>query len=280
MNLFFIALLVSLFAGLSTTLGCIIAIFFKKPSPTFLSVSLGFSAGVMILVSFIELLPEGINDIGFVMALVYFFIGMSIALIIDITVSHKYKLEETIELIRSENGCSKEKYIMHRHKYQHGHSNDEHKVDKKMEKTSKLLFLGIFIHNIPEGMATFISTTESIQLGTIIALAIALHNIPEGISVSAPIYYCTNSKKKAFFWTFLSGISEFLGALLIGLILWPFINKYLLGAMLSIVAGLMIYISLDELLPVSRSLGKEHHSILGIMIGMIVMAFTYVLILN
>jgi ZIP family zinc transporter len=214
------------------------------------------------------------------MALVYFFIGMSIALIIDITVSHKYKLEETIELLRSENGCSKEKHIMYRHKYQHGHSNGEYKGDKKMEKTSKLLFLGIFIHNIPEGMATFISTTESIQLGTIIALAIALHNIPEGISVSAPIYYCTNSKKKAFYWSFLSGISEFLGALLIGLILWPFINKYILGAMLSIVAGLMIYISLDELLPVSRSLGKEHHSILGIMIGMIVMAFTYVLILN
>ena len=111
--------------------------------------------------------------------------------------------------------------------------------------------MGIFIHNFPEGMATFIGTLQSIELEIILAFVIALHNIPEGIAVTVPVYTSTNSRKKAISWSFLSGVSEPVGALIVGLILYPFINDFLLGAMLAIVGGFMIYISLDELLPAS-----------------------------
>ena len=134
------------------------------------------------------------------------------------------------------------------------------------------------IHNIPEGMVTFVGTLKSVELGIILAIAIALHNIPEGIAVSIPIYSSTGSKKKAFFWSFLSGISEFVGALICGFILLPFINDFILGAMLAIVGGFMVYISLDELLPVSRSYGNEHLSIIGIMLGMAVMGLSLALL--
>ena len=141
-----------------------------------------------------------------------------------------------------------------------------------------MVFLGIFIHNIPEGIATFVATVSRVELGILLAIAIALHNIPEGIAVSVPIYASTKNRRKAFFWSFLSGISEFIGAVVVGFIFYPFIDDYSLGAMLAIVAGLMVYISLDELLPVSHSLGKEHMAILGIMLGMIVMTLSLILI--
>ena len=147
-----------------------------------------------------------------------------------------------------------------------------------MEKTSLLVFLGIFIHNIPEGVATFVATINRIELGILLAIAIALHNIPEGIAVSVPIYASTKNRRKAFLWSFLSGISEFIGAVVIGLVFFPFIDDFALGAMLAVVAGLMVYISLDELLPVSHSLGKEHMAILGIMLGMIVMTLSLIFI--
>jgi ZIP family zinc transporter len=137
-----------------------------------------------------------------------------------------------------------------------------------------LVALGIFIHNFPEGMSTFIGTIKGVQLGILLAFAIALHNIPEGIAVSVPVYACTNSKRKAFMWSFLSGISEPIGAIITWLILSPFINEFILNAMLAVVGGLMVYISLDELLPMSRSLAKEHLSILGIISGMFVMAIS------
>ena len=127
-------------------------------------------------------------------------------------------------------------------------------------------------------MATFIGTLQSIELGLILAFAIALHNIPEGIAVAVPVYTSTGSRKKAFTWSFLSGVSEPVGALIVGLILYPFINEFLLGAMLAIVGGFMIYISLDELLPASQSLDSQHLPILGIIMGMAVMAISLALL--
>jgi ZIP family zinc transporter len=150
--------------------------------------------------------------------------------------------------------------------------------DISLMKTSIFTFIGVFIHNFPEGIATFVGTITEVQLGIVLAVAIALHNIPEGIAVAVPIYACTGSKKKAFKWSFLSGISEPLGAVLAWIILTPFINDYLLSAMLGVVGGIMIYISLDELLPVSRALGKEHISILGIITGMFVMTLSLIII--
>jgi len=281
------ALLLTLLAGLSTTIGCVISFFVKEPSPRFISLIMGFSAGVMILISFVELLQEGIKIMGFFNGLLFFFIGMFIMLLIDVSISHRYEFE-TLHLIYEETinnnnnhinksvpKHSKPHHSGHHHQHRHGH----YRYQDKLEKTSLLVFLGIFIHNIPEGVATFVATINRVELGILLAIAIALHNIPEGIAVSVPIYASTKSRKKAFLWSFLSGISEFIGAVVIGLVFFPFIDAFALGAMLAVVAGLMVYISLDELLPVSHSLGKEHMAILGIMLGMIVMTLSLILIL-
>lgn len=291
MEIVIFALLLALLAGLSTTIGCVIALLVKKPSPVFISIAMGFSAGVMILVSFVELLQEGINANGFVMGIIFFFVGMFIMFLIDATISHEYEFEDSVEILKNEDGSYEYRHKECGHKSHsddlkgHGHGrghrycNHCKETDNgKLEKTCFLVFIGVFIHNIPEGMATFIGTVKAVELGILLAIAIALHNIPEGIAVSVPIYATTKSRKKAFFWSFLSGISEFIGALFVAIFLYPFINDYILGAMLSIVAGIMIYISLDELLPVSRSFGKEHFSILGLMAGMAVMALTLALL--
>ncbi|MHA1467071.1 MAG: zinc transporter ZupT [Promethearchaeota archaeon] len=266
-------------------MGCVISFFVKEPSPRFISLIMGFSAGVMILISFVELLQEGIKTMGLFTGLLFFFVGMFIMLIIDVLISHRYEFE-TLHILYDENfnnhnnssknsdGKNSNPHHSDHHKHRHGH----YRYQDKLEKTSLLVFLGIFIHNIPEGIATFVATVSRVELGILLAIAIALHNIPEGIAVSVPIYASTKNRRKAFFWSFLSGISEFIGAVVVGLFFYPFIDEFSLGAMLAIVAGLMVYISLDELLPVAHSLGKEHMAILGIMLGMIVMTLSLILI--
>lgn len=239
------ALILTSLAGLSTTIGSLIAFLFKEPSKKFISLIMGFSAGVMILISFVELLNAGIEASTFFIGHFFFFVGMILMLVIDIGISHKYEFE-----------------------------NMEKKSNNKLEKTSFLVMLGVFIHNFPEGMATFVGTLKDVELGILLAVAIAIHNIPEGIAVAVPIYASTKNSKKAFFWSFISGVSEPIGALIAGLILFPFINDFILGAVLAIVGGFMVYISLDELLPASRYSGFEHLSIIGIIIGMVVMALS------
>lgn len=243
------ALILTSLAGLSTTIGSLIAFLIKEPSKKFISLIMGFSAGVMILISFVELLNAGIEASTFLIGHIFFFFGMILMLVIDIGISHKYEFEDK-----------------------------EKKSNNKLEKTSLLVMLGIFIHNFPEGMATFVGTLKSVEMGILLAVAIAIHNIPEGIAVAVPIYTSTKSSKKAFFWSFISGVSEPLGALIAGLVLFPFINDFVLGAVLAIVGGFMVYISLDELLPASRYSGFEHLSIIGIIIGMIVMALSLALL--
>ena len=239
------ALILTSIAGLSTTIGSLIAFLVKEPSKKFISLIMGFSAGVMILISFVELLNAGIEASTFLIGHIFFFLGMIFMLVIDIGISHKYEFEDK-----------------------------EKKSNNKLEKTSLLVMLGVFIHNFPEGMATFVGTLKSVELGIFLAVAIAIHNIPEGIAVAVPIYTATKNSKKAFFWSFISGVSEPLGALIAGLVLFPFINDFVLGAVLAIVGGFMVYISLDELLPASRYSGFEHLSIIGIIIGMVVMALS------
>lgn len=134
--------------------------------------------------------------------------------------------------------------------------------------------LAITIHNFPEGLATFVAALQEPQLAIPIVIAIALHNIPEGIAVSVPIYYATGSKKKAFFYSFLSGFSEPVGALVGYLILLPFMNAVLTGIIFALVAGIMVFIALDELLPSAREYGEHHLSIYGMVAGMMVMAFS------
>jgi len=266
------ALFLSLLAGLSTTIGSVIAFIVKKPSPKFISFVMGFSAGVMIFISFVELLFNSIISIGYQFGVLFFFLGMGIMFLIDVLVSHKYEFENSIEILVNDNGS----YKPHLH-HGHRHRNGRERKKIKIEKTSLFIVLGVFIHNFPEGMATFIGTLADIKLGLLLTLAIALHNIPEGIAVSIPLYINNGSKRNAFKWSFISGMSEPVGAMVTWLILFPFITPILLSAMLAVVGGVMVYISLDELLPASRKFGKEHHSILGIITGMIIMAFSLVL---
>ncbi|MHA2182641.1 MAG: zinc transporter ZupT [Promethearchaeota archaeon] len=282
----FAALILSTIAGLSTSVGSIIAYIMKKPSNKMISFIMGFSAGVMILVSFVELLQEGIRTNGMLVGMLFFLLGMGLMLLIDYTITHYYEFEddsykeEIINLpssnIQQQNHNPKNGR-QHRRRHRNRHRNKVSQ-NNQLRKTSLLVTLGVFIHNFPEGMATFIGTLKEFDLGVLITIAIALHNIPEGIAVAATVASHNKNKFRPFLWSFVSGISEPLGALLVGFVLFPFINDVLLGAMLSVVGGFMVYISLDELLPMSRSLGKEHLSILGIAAGMLVMAFSLALL--
>ncbi|UCC67525.1 MAG: zinc transporter ZupT [Armatimonadota bacterium] len=245
------ALLLSAFAGLSTTLGSAIAWLVPRPGPAFMALTLGFSAGVMIYISFVELLAAGLEEIGFLWGQLAFFVGFGVMLTMDLLIPHSYQSE-------TDPGISLK--------------------DAKLLRTGLFVALGIAIHNFPEGLATFAAALSSRQLGIAIALTVAIHNIPEGIAVSAPVYAATGSRSKAFMWSFLSGLSEPLGAAMAGLVLLPFLSPALLGALLALVAGFMVFIALDELLPASRTFGREHLTILGVVLGMIVMAASLALL--
>ncbi|MFC2079002.1 zinc transporter ZupT [Candidatus Bipolaricaulota bacterium] len=242
------ALLLSALAGLSTTIGSVLGIAVRKPGPKFMTLTLGFSAGVMIHVSFVELLQGGVESVGFIPAHMAFFLGMIVMFAIDALVPHDYLGHEEHSGVgmRSSN----------------------------LLKTGLFVALGIAVHNLPEGMATFAGALEDPSLGISIAVAVAIHNIPEGLAVAAPIYAATGSRKRAFFYSFLSGVAEPIGAGLAALILLPFLSEALLGYLLAGVGGIMVFISLDELIPVARSFGHEHLAILGAIMGMIVMTIS------
>jgi len=240
-----VALALTAVAGLSTSIGSLLGVFVKKPGPRFMALTLGFAGGVMVLVSFVELLPGGIEAVGFGPAHVAFFGGMLGMFLIDFLIPHEYMAERH----HSEGGGQ-----------------------EGLMKTGLMVALGLGIHNFPEGMATFAGALQDVSLGVAIAGAIALHNIPEGLAVSAPIYAATGSRRKAFLWSFLSGVAEPAGAAVAALFLLPFLNDAVLGLMLAAVAGIMVFISLDELVPVARSFGEEHLSIVGVGLGMAVMA--------
>jgi ZIP family zinc transporter len=144
----------------------------------------------------------------------------------------------------------------------------------RLLKTGFFVALGVAIHNFPEGIASLASTLEDTRLGIAVAAAIALHNIPEGLAVSAPVYVATGSRGKAFMWSFLSGVAEPVGAGLAALVLTPFLSETLLGYVVATVAGIMVFISLDELVPVACSLGEEHVPIVGAGVGMVVMSLS------
>ena len=193
-----IALALTTVAGLSTTIGGLLGVFVKEPGPRFMALTLGFSGGVMILVSFVELLAGGIEAIGFGPAHVAFFAGMLGMFLIDFLIPHEYMAEH--------------------------HRTGEPGAKDKLLKTGLLVALGIGIHNFPEGMATFAGTLQDVSVGVAIAVAIAIHNIPEGLAVSAPIFAATGSRRTAFLWSFLSGLAEPAGAAVAALVLLPFLN--------------------------------------------------------
>ncbi|MDZ4992584.1 zinc transporter ZupT [Clostridium perfringens] len=276
MNNIFLAFLLTLLAGLATGIGSCIAFFAKKTNKKFLCISLGFSAGVMIYVSMIEIFQEAKNSLigvmglkaGSVVTVISFFAGIAIIALIDKFVPEEENPHEarSIEDIDEGNVINEE-------------SKNESFKDKTLMRTGIVTALAIAIHNFPEGLATFVSALNGASLAIPITIAIAIHNIPEGISVSVPIYYATGDKKKAFLYSFLSGMSEPVGAIIGYTLLRNIFNDMTLGILLAAVAGIMVFISLDELLPTARKYGEHHLSIYGLVAGMIVMAVSLLLFL-
>lgn len=259
------AFLLTLFAGLATGIGSLIGLLSKKFNPRMLTIALGFSAGVMIYVSMIEIFVKANTSLssvlgeknGHIMTVVAFFTGMFLIAIID-------------KLIPS---------------YENPHElNVANKIQHASEKEKgKLMRMGVFsalaiaIHNFPEGLATFMTALRNPTLGISIAVAIAIHNIPEGLAVSAPIFYATKSRRKAFVYSFLSGLAEPVGALIGYFLLRSLFTETMFGFVFAAVAGIMVYISLDELLPTAEEYGEHHLAIGGLIGGMILMAVSLIL---
>jgi ZIP family zinc transporter len=246
------ALGLTLLAGLSTGIGSAIAYFIRRPKIVYLSFSLGLSAGVMIYVSFMELLPSAIRAIGEMGGVLGFFVGIVFIGLID-------QLVPEVENPHSFEGLEEP-----RAPHEGAH----------LMRAGVMTALAIGIHNFPEGMATFASVLADVHVGLFIAVAIAIHNIPEGIAVSVPIFYATSNRNKAFVYSFLSGISEPIGALVGYVLLMPFLTPAVLAGTLAFVAGIMIYISLDEILPTAHKYGNGHVVIVGVIIGMAIMSIS------
>ncbi len=259
----------TLFAGLSTGIGSAMAFFAKHTNTRFLSVSLGFSAGVMIYVSFVEIFKEARRVLtgefgdkqGTVYTVLAFFGGMLLIALIDKLIP----TEENPHEMHSIEEMSETK--------------GKKKTDHKLMRMGLMTALAIGIHNFPEGLATFTAALQNPSIGVAIAIAIAIHNIPEGIAVSVPIYHATGDKRKAFRLSFLSGLSEPVGALIGYLILMPFMGPLTYGILFASIAGIMVFISLDELLPAAREYGEHHLSIYGMVGGMVVMAVSLLLLM-
>ncbi|MGB9771572.1 MAG: zinc transporter ZupT [Candidatus Kapaibacteriota bacterium] len=253
-------------AGVSTGIGSLLAFLSKKFSPKYLSGSLGFSAGVMIYVSMVEMFPKakdslvalGGNFNGYLFTILAFFGGIALIAIIDRFVP-SFENPHEIGVINASDA-----------EYQMG--------NRRLLRTGVLSAFAITIHNFPEGLATFFAALSDPFLGVSIAIAISIHNIPEGIVVSVPIYYATKSRKKAFVYSFLSGFAEPIGAIVGYILLRNFLNPFLFGLMFSAVAGIMVFISLDELLPTAEKFGEHHIAIYGLIAGMVIMAFSLLLL--
>lgn len=253
------AVALTLLAGLSTGLGSIMAIFTKRTNTKFLAASLGFSAGVMIYVSMVEIFSKSRNylsdvfggSVGCYAATAAFFFGVLFIGLID------YFVPST-----------------------EGDIGNLRETDKNatLQRMGLMTALAIGIHNFPEGMVTFTSALKDPQLGVAIAVAIAIHNIPEGIATSVPIFFSTGSRKRAFAVSFLSGIAEPVGAVIGFLILRPFFNDIMFGVMFGAIAGIMVFIAIEELLPMAREYEKSKVTIIGFTVGMAVIALSLLLL--
>ncbi len=269
------ALLLTLLAGLSTGIGSTIAYFIRKPKPQHMSLFLGFSAGVMLYISFAELFHAALDNIGFLATNLGFFIGTGFIGVLDIVIPHEYKQERVLGVTPIIG--SKAKFDSQAGRQPTASSDSVH--SSRLMRSGILIALGITIHNVPEGLAVFSSAiTGNVAFGLLVAIAIAIHNIPEGISVSIPIYEATGNRHKAFIFSFAAGLAEPVGAVIGYAVLFPFLTPTLVYSLLAFAAGIMVYISLDELLPTAHMYGKEHFVIIGVTVGMLVMALSILLL--
>jgi zinc transporter, ZIP family len=256
----------TLMAGLSTGIGSVLALFAKTTNTRFLTAALGFSAGVMIYVALVEIFVKAKDSLeaalgtfqGYLMTTLAFFGGIALIALIDFLVpSHENPHE-----IRDVEEIPDQDQVLRK---------------KNLNRMGMFSALAITIHNFPEGIATFVGALADPALGMSIAVAVAIHNIPEGIAVAVPIYYATGSRKKAFTLSFLSGLAEPVGALLGFFLMMHFFTDTLFGMLFAAVAGIMVFISLDELLPTAEKYGEHHIAMYGLVAGMAVMAASLVL---
>jgi ZIP family zinc transporter len=260
--------LITALAGLSTGIGSSIAYFLRKPGPKIMSFILGFSAGVMLYISFAELLHQSFEKVGFGIGNLGFFAGIAFIAIIDILIPHEYKEEHSSI---PPNAPIKANLSPRQFRHRHGRSYKR----SMLMRAGMLTAIGIAIHNFPEGLAVFSSgITGDRTFGLMVAVAIALHNIPEGISVSMPIWEATGSRNRAFLYSFAAGLAEPIGAVIGYAVLFNFLTPTLIYSLLAFAAGIMVYISLDELLPTANSYGKAHLVIIGVIAGMVMMALS------
>ena len=259
MNDVLFAFLLTLFAGLATGIGGAVVLFTRQNNMKFLSLALGFSAGVMVFISFVEIFDKAKESLeyeygegsGFLFASIAFFVGVALTAMIDKLLPH--------------------------HEDKEGHDGAEIDV-KPLERTGIMSALAITLHNFPEGFVTFMAAMHDPALGVVIAAAIAIHNIPEGIAISAPIYYATGSKKKAILLSFGSGLTEPLGALAAYFLLYQVLSEGLFGIIFAGVGGMMVFISFHQLLPAAHKYGEHHHIMKSLFAGMIVMAISLVVL--
>ena len=263
------AFLVTLGAGLATAVGAAIGLFAHHTNRKFLASALGFSAGVMIYVSFVEIVPKSVQffslDLGDTQA-GFAMVGALMSGLVGMALLYRF----LPDLEHPSLGPKQPELRLDA-------SVDTYYSDTVLLRAGVGVAVAVTLHNFPEGLATFFLTLDDPQVGLSVALAIAIHNIPEGIAVVVPIYYATKSKKIAFAFGALSGLAEPLGALLGYWVLQPFITDTLLGALFAMVAGVMIYISIDSLLPAARQYGSGQLAIYGVIAGMAVMAASLVL---
>lgn len=242
MNPIVYGFLLTSIAGASTLIGAFLIFFHFKNTDKIIAGSLSFAAGVMITVSLTDLIPESIALLNtqhnlfptLLLSAIFLVIGILLSMMIDTYLPEQYTNTK----------------------------------DGKLYRVGLISMLAIILHNVPEGIATFAASNSDITLGIALTIAIALHNIPEGISISVPIYYSTKSHLKALSYTFLSGISELLGAFIAFLFLSTFINNTVMGCLMATIAGIMLHISFYELLPMSKkysfSLITKKYFIFGI----------------
>ena len=253
------AISLTLLAGLATGLGSLMALFTKRTNTKFLAASLGFSAGVMIYVSMVEIFNKSKvfltgavgESTGYYIATAAFFFGVLFIGLVDYFVP---STEGDIGNLKASDRTT------------------------ALKRMGVMTALAIGIHNFPEGMVTFTSALKDPHLGVAIAIAIAIHNVPEGIATSAPIYFSTGSRAKAFFISFASGIAEPVGAAIGFLVLRPFLNDVVFGILFGAIAGIMVFISIEELLPMAREYEKSKITIIGFTVGMAVMALSLLLL--
>lgn len=271
------ALIFSTIAGLSTVIGGVVTFFIKGNSLKFLSFGLGLSAGVMLFVSLSDLYPEacemikaqmGLNSAW--LAVLFFAFGILAAVLID------YFIPDHIQasMFTKQIGANE----AHIDSTDCAENENAEITIGKVKRAGLLTAIVVALHNLPEGLATFTLTSQNVMLGLGIVFAISIHNIPEGMAISIPVYQATHSKRKAFLYTFLSGMAEPVGGIFGFLIIKTLFPELCIGLLFALVAGIMTYISLDTLLPLAKDYDTGHYSISGVVLGLIIMGTALIFI--